>query len=164
MNQKLPLDGYKWADASIFTNDFVENYDLDSEQGYLLEVDVEYPKELRAAHEDLPFLPERRVKKSKQHNEPEFDKIRKAHRKVYKTFDISPEPDNKLIAMVQDKNKYVVHTSTLKQALNHGLRLKKVYRVIQFNQSAWLKPYIDMNTNFRMMVAKMILERTSLNS
>ena len=37
----------------------------------------------------------------------------------------------------------------LKQALNHGLILKKAYRVIQFNQKAWLKPYIDMNTKLR---------------
>ena len=149
MCQKLPLDGYKWGNVSIFTNDFVKNYDLDSDKGYLLEVDVEYPKELHGAHEDLPFLPEKRVKRSKQHNEYEFDEITKAHKKVYKTFNINNEPDNKLIATVQDKNKYVVHISTLKQALNHGLRLQKVHRVIEFNQSAWLKPYIDKNTALR---------------
>ena len=44
---------------------------------------------------------------------------------------------------------YVVHIKALKQALNHGLILKKVHRVIQFNQKAWLKPYIDMNTELR---------------
>ena len=43
----------------------------------------------------------------------------------------------------------MVHISTLKQALNHGLRLKKVYKVIEFNQSAWLKPYIDVNAELR---------------
>ena len=46
-------------------------------------------------------------------------------------------------------NKLVVHTRPLKQALNHGLILKKVHKVIQFNQEAWLKPYIDMNTKLR---------------
>ena len=45
--------------------------------------------------------------------------------------------------------KYVVHINTLKQALNHGLKSKKVHRVIEFNQEAWLKPYIDMNTELR---------------
>ena len=45
--------------------------------------------------------------------------------------------------------KYVVHIRSLKQALNHGLILKKVHRVIQFNQKAWLKKYIDMNTELR---------------
>ena len=44
---------------------------------------------------------------------------------------------------------FAVHIKTLKQTLNHGLILKKVHRVIQFNQKAWLKPYIDMNTKLR---------------
>ena len=43
--------------------------------------------------------------------------------------------------------KYLVHIRALKQALNHGLILKRVHRVIQFNQKAWLKPYIEMNIN-----------------
>ena len=95
MNQKLPLDGYKWDNVSIFTNEFVKNYDVNGDKEYLLEVDVEYPIELRGVHEDLPFLPERRVKKSKQHNEYEFDKITKAHRKIYKAFNMNQEPNNK---------------------------------------------------------------------
>ena len=56
---------------------------------------------------------------------------------------------SKLVCTVQDKENYVVHIRALKQALNHGLILKKVHRVIQFNQEAWLKPYIDMNTKLR---------------
>ena len=48
-----------------------------------------------------------------------------------------------------DKENCVVHIRSLKQALKHGLILKKVHRVIQFNQEAWLKPYIDMNTELR---------------
>ena len=56
---------------------------------------------------------------------------------------------NKLIYGFYDKKNYVVHIKALKQALNHGLILKKVHRVIQFNQKAWLKPYIDMNTKLR---------------
>ena len=47
------------------------------------------------------------------------------------------------------KKKYVVHIKSLKQALNHGLKFKKVHRIIEFNQEAWLKPYIDMNTELR---------------
>ena len=50
---------------------------------------------------------------------------------------------------VQEKENYVVHIRALKQALDHGLILKKVHSVIQLNQEAWLKPYIDMNTNLR---------------
>ena len=56
---------------------------------------------------------------------------------------------NKLVCNLYDKKNYVVHIRSLKQALSHGLILKKVHRVIQFNQEAWLKPYIDMNTELR---------------
>ena len=87
-------------------------------KGYILEVDVKYPKELHDLHSDLPFLP----KKMK------IDKY------------------NKLVCDLHDKKKYIVHIKSLKKALNHALKLKKVHRVIEFNQKAWLKPYIDMNT------------------
>ena len=50
---------------------------------------------------------------------------------------------------MQDKENYVVHIRALKQALNHGLILKKVHKVIQFNQEEWLRPYIDINTKLR---------------
>ena len=72
-------------------------------------------------HSDLPFLPERK-------------KIEKR---------------NKLVCDFHEKKNYVIHIKALKQALNHGLKLKKVHRLIQFNQKAWLKPYINMNTELR---------------
>ena len=55
----------------------------------------------------------------------------------------------KLICNIEDKEKYFMHMKVLKQALNHRLVLKKVHRVIQFNQKDWLKLYIDMNTKLR---------------
>ena len=55
----------------------------------------------------------------------------------------------KLVCNLLNKKKYVVHIKSLKQALNHGLKLKRVHRIIEFNQKAWLKPYIDMNTELR---------------
>ena len=143
MNRTLPLNGYKWADVSIFTDDFIKNYDDKGDKGYLLEVDVEHPKELLSAHKDLPFLPERRFKLHKEFEYKVCKEVEKAHKKVYKTFNITHEPKNKLIATVQDKNKYVVSISTLKQALKHGLELPEVHRAIEYNQSNWLKPYID---------------------
>ena len=86
---------------------------------YIFEVDVEYSK--HDFHNDLPFLPERM-------------KINKC---------------SKLVCNLYDKNNYVVHVRSLKQALDHGLILKKVHKVIQFNQEAWLKEYIDMDTELR---------------
>ena len=59
------------------------------------------------------------------------------------------EKVEKLVANLHDKTEYVIHIRNLKQALNHRLVLKKVHRVIKFNQNAWLKPYIDMNTDLR---------------
>ena len=162
MSRKLPLDGYKWCDVNMFTNDFIKSYNDDNDKGYLLEVDVEYLKDLLSKHGDLPFLPERRYKIPKHHYQKRISpidieeytvdvrkKIARAHKKVNKAFNISHEPENKLIATVQDKNKYVCNISTLKMAFDHGLRLIKVHRAIEFNHSAWLKKYIDMNTELR---------------
>ena len=65
---------------------------------------------------------------------------------------------SKLVCNLHDKNDYVSYMKSLKQALNHGLILKKVHRVIQFNQEAWLKEYIDMNTELR-REAKNVFEK-----
>ena len=122
MCKKLPADGFKWVhDLSIFTEDFIKNYNEEGDTGYLFVVDVEYPKNLHKLHSDLPFLPERM-------------KINKC---------------TKLVCNVQDKENYPVHVLALKQALNHGLKLTKVHSVIEFRQEYWLKPYIDMNTELR---------------
>ena len=122
MSQKLPVSGFKWNKNMLkFNEEFIKNYDEDSDKGYILKVDVKYPKNLHGLHRDLPFLPERM-------------KIRKC---------------KKLVCNSYDKKSYVVHIRSLKQALSHGLILKKVHRVIQFNQDTWLKPYIDMITELR---------------
>ena len=121
MSQKLPVSGFKWEkDMLKFTKEFIRNYDEDSDKGYIL-VYGKYPKKLHDLHSDLPFSPERM----------EIDKCKK------------------FICNLYNKKKYVVHIRSLKQALNHGLILKKVHRVIQFNHKAWLKPYIDMNTELK---------------
>ena len=54
------------------------------------------------------------------------------------------EKVEKLVANLHDKAEYVFHIRSLKQALNHGFFLKKVHRVIKFNQRAWIKPYTDI--------------------
>ena len=60
MGKKLPVDGFKWVDdLSMFTEDFAKNYDEEGDVGYLLAVDIEYPKPLCMLHSDLPFLPQK---------------------------------------------------------------------------------------------------------
>ena len=59
------------------------------------------------------------------------------------------EKVEKRICGTEDKEKYVIHTRALKQALNDGLILREVHRMIEFKQKAWLKPYIDINTELR---------------
>ena len=56
----------------------------------------------------------------------------------------------KLVCNLHNKKNYVAHINVLKQALDHGLKLRKVHRVIEFDQEAWLKKYIDFNTDLRM--------------
>ena len=122
MSKKLPLDNFKWVDdLSMFTEDFIKSYDEESDIGYLLVVDVEYPKNLHMLHSDLPFLPDRM-------------KVNNVKKLVYN---------------VTDKENYSIHIVALKQTLNHGLKLIRVHSVISFRQEAWLKPYIDLNTELR---------------
>ena len=68
----------------------------------------------------------------------------------------------KLVPNLHDKKNYVIYIRTLDQALKHGLVLEKVYHVIEFNQRAWLKPYIDFNTKLR-TEARNDFEKTSLS-
>ena len=94
VSKKLPLDNFKWIDdLSMFTKDFIKNCDEESDIGYLLAVDIKYPKNLHKLHSDLPFLPDRM-------------KINK---------------DNKLVCNLNNKENYLIHVLALKQELNHGL-------------------------------------------
>ena len=111
----------KTKKLSKFDDNFTKKYDDDSNTGHALEVDIDYSKELFNLHKDLPIQLERK-------------KVEKVER---------------LICQIEDKEIYVIHIRALKQALNHGLILRKVHRIIQFKQKAWLKPYIDMNTELR---------------
>ena len=61
MDKTFPVNGFKWGnDLSRFNENFIKNYNENSNVGYFLEVDLEYPKQLRSSHKGLPFLPERK--------------------------------------------------------------------------------------------------------
>ena len=96
MSEKLSMNGFKWVnDISKIDKKFVKSYNkINSDKGYILELDVDYPSNLHRLHIDMPFLPERM--------------------KIDKT--------QMLVCNLHDKKKYVVHISILKQALNHWLK------------------------------------------
>jgi len=104
------------------TNIDVLNIPDDSHKGYILEVGLSYPKELHDLHSDLPVAPENRIGNEKL---------------------------PKLLTTLYDKKKYVVHYTTLKLYLKLGLKIEKIHRVLEFNQSDSLKVYIDFNTTLR---------------
>ena len=111
MSQKLPVRNFKWiekGDISKFNEDFIKNYDENSDKGYIFEVDVKYPEKIRMLHSDLAFLPERM-------------KINKC---------------TNLTCTIQNKENYIIHIRALKQTINHGLKLEKVHKVIEFDQEA----------------------------
>ena len=108
MSKKLPVNEFKWLDSNKINEEFIKNYNENDKKGYILEVDVKYLKKLHNLHSDLPFLPKRM----------EINKCKK------------------LVCNLYNEKKYVVHVNALKQALNHGLKLKKIHRVIEFDQKA----------------------------
>ena len=91
MSQKLPVDGFKCVEnTSQFNNDFIVNYNENSDEWYFLEADVQYPEKLHQLHNDLTFL----------------DKSMKI------------EQVEKLVANLHDKREYIITIRSLKQALS----------------------------------------------
>lgn len=121
MSQLLPESGFEWVDN-------IANFSLDSisdnsNHGYILEVDLEYPWDIHDSHNSLPFCCETKV--------PPHSK------------------NSKLIADLNNKVKYVIHYKNLQQCLKHGLKLSKIHRILKFKQSSWLEKYILLNTFHR---------------
>ena len=102
MSQKLPVNNFEWIEYTFqFNWDLVKNYNEKSDEGYFLEVYVQYLEKLYELHNDLPFLTER----------------------------MKIEKFEKLVANLHDKSEYVIQIRNLKQTLNHGLVFKKVHKV-----------------------------------
>ena len=142
MSQPLPTGEFKWVDIENLkggARELKRTIDMmvrnsNRGVGYVLEVNVKYPRELHDLHNDLPFMCEK----------------------------IRVNGVEKLVPNLHDKKKYVIHVKALKQALDHGLVLERIHRVIQFKQSAWMKEYIDFNTRLR-TVAKNDFEKDFYN-
>ena len=110
ISQKLPVNKFEWIeDTSPFNEEFIKNYNEESDKEYFYKINIQYPKKLHKLYNDLPFLPERM-------------KLQKVKKRV---------------ANLHDKTEYFIRN--LKEALNCGLILEKVHRVIKFNQKALAK-------------------------
>ena len=122
MSQPLPTGGFRWVDIKP---DKISKLGKGKSKGYLLEVDIYYPKKFHNFHNDLSFMCER----------------------------MKINGVEKLIPNLYYKKRYVIHIRVLEQALKHGLVLVRIHRVIEFKQSAWMKEYINFNTELRTAVA-----------
>ena len=96
------------------------NYTDDDEIGYIMEVDLEYPKEIHDLHKDYPLATE-----ITNINENMLSQVQKDIHKYYYGKEATDEKTNKLVLNVMDKKKYVLHISALKFYLQHGLKLKE---------------------------------------
>ena len=104
----------------------------------ILEVDLEYPEELHNIHNDYPLAPEK-VKVTES-------MLSEYCQTISEKYGISTGLVHKLIPTLSKKEKYVLHYRNLQLYIDLGLKVTKVHRVLEFNQSPWLKQYIDFNT------------------
>ena len=123
MSQPLPTGEFRWVEFRKDWNPktIAEELVVKKDRGYLLEVDVAYPRELHDYHNDIPFMSEK----------------------------MKINGVEKLVPNLYYKRKYVIHIKALKQAIDHGLVLEKIHRAIEFKQSVWMREYIDFNTRLR---------------
>ena len=141
MSQFLPTGNFKWLSQKQIEKTNLGKYTENSKKGLILEVDLEYPQELHDLHNDYPLGPEK-IKVAK-------DMLSDYCKKIADKFNISSGLVHKLIPTLNDKEKYILHYRNLQSYLSLGLKLKKIHRVLQFDQSPWLKQYIDFNTQKR---------------
>ena len=129
MSKPLPYRNFRWVRSDW------------KGIGHIYEVDLEYPKELHDLHNDYPCAAEK-IKVSD-------DMLSDYCREIKDKFNISSGNVHKLIPTLRDKKNYVLHEENLKLYLSLGLKLKKVHRVLEFDEKPWLKEYIDFNTEKR---------------
>ena len=141
MSQYLPTGNFKWLSQNQIEKTNLGKYTENSKKGLILEVDLEYPQELHNLHNDFPLGPEK-IKVAK-------DMLSDYSKTIADKFNISSGLVHKLIPTLNDKEKYILHYRNLQSYLSLGLKLKKIHRVLQFDQSPWLKQYIDFNTQKR---------------
>ena len=131
----------KWLSQKKIDRLNLAAYTKDSEKGLILEVDLEYPKELHDLHNSYPLAPEQiKVQKNMLSN---------CCKQIAEKYHISTGLATKLIPTLNKKERYVLHYRNLQLYIDLGLKVSKIHRVLEFNQSPWLKKYIDFYTHKR---------------
>ena len=138
MSQYLPKGNFKWMSYEEIEKIDLGKYKEDGKKGLILEVDLEYPQELHDLHNDYPVCPEKVMVSNNMLSG--YCKI------IAEKYNISIGLVNKLIPTLRDKKEYVLHYRNLQLYFNLGLKIKKIHRVLKFDQSPWLKQYIDFST------------------
>ena len=138
-SEYLPYAGFKWVEITNETINRILNKSDNSLHGCFLEVDLNYPESKHDYHKDYPMAPEK-IK--------EDDMLSPYCSEIKRKYDIKSGRINKLVPNRMPKNNYVVHYRNLKY-LSQGLIFKKVHKILEFKQSAWMKSYIDFNTQKR---------------
>ena len=140
MSQPLPTGGFQWVgDCDRLAEDIIE-HPADSREGYILEVDLEYPGELHNVHNAYPLAPERMVVKKEWMSEYQHELLDAG---------VASSEVEKLVPNLRNKNRYVLHYRNLQLYLSLGMKLTKVCRALRFQQSRWMEPYIRLNTELR---------------
>jgi hypothetical protein len=135
MSTYLPTSGFKWNEETWDTSKIL-SLDDEASTGYLFEVDLKIPEEKHDYFNDYPLCPENVAVKK--------DELNTWQHENYKETNIK-----KLCLTLHDKKKYVINYRYLKLVLSLGYELEKVHRVLEYNQSNFLKKYIDLNTDAR---------------
>ena len=139
MSEYLSYEEFKWL-KNIGKSD-VMSIDEKSDTEYFLEVDLEYPDKLHELHNDYPLAPEKFAVPS--------DMLSKYCKNIADRYKIKAGGVKKLIPNLGNKTNYVLHYRNLQLYLSLGMKLTKIHRVLKFEQSVWMKEYIDFNTEKR---------------
>jgi hypothetical protein len=142
----MPVGDYAWCTPEEIAQLDWEAMDDDQSTGYIVEVTLSYPKKFHRAHNSYPLAPEHVVLKG--------DELSPYAKNCYKTLNpldkLSSYSAQKLTATFNTREKYVVHYMNLRKYLELGMKLVKVHRVLKFQQSTFLRQYIDHCTQKRM--------------
>ena len=142
MSQSLPIRGFKCLSQKKIEKINLATCAADSKKGMIMEVDLEYPSSLHKLHNDYPLAVEK-IRVNKEMLSPNCEMIRDK-------YGISIGQVSKFIRTLSKMEKYVLHYRNLQLYLSVRLKPKKVHRVLEFDQSPWLKQYIDFNTQKRL--------------